>query len=143
MHTQFFESNQQHGRAFLTIGFLAAAFECGGRGLLCSKAFLYSLCFILLYRLRTCFDLILRNLIFVLGGVLRRLAVMFPFPRRVLCRGTSVTSSVFTLQLLRALFQGPLEFLLESVNGAITLLFSELYSPWLTHVANIIPSGRA
>ena len=28
--------------------------------------------------------------------------------------------------------------LLESVHGAITLLFSELYSPWVTQVANII-----
>ena len=44
----------------------------------------------------------------------------------------------FSLQLLRALCQGYLELLLESVHGAITLLFSELYSPWPTQVANII-----
>ena len=64
MQTQFDGRYPQHGRAFLTTGFVAAAFEGGRRGLLCSRAFLYSLCFILLYRRSTCFGFILRNLSF-------------------------------------------------------------------------------
>ena len=63
LHLQFCECNPQHGRAFRTVGFLEDAFEGGRRGLLCSRFFLYSLCFILLYRLCTCFGFILRNLI--------------------------------------------------------------------------------
>ena len=65
LQKQFDGRYPQHGRAFLTTGFVAAAFEGGRRGLLCSRAFLYSLCFTLLYRLRTCFGLILRNLFFL------------------------------------------------------------------------------
>ena len=65
LQTQFDGSYPQHGRAFLATGFVAAAFEGGRRGLLCSRAFLYSLCFILLYRLRTCFGVILRNRTFL------------------------------------------------------------------------------
>ena len=65
MQTQFGGRYPQHGRAFLTTGFVAAAFEDGRRGLLCSRAFLYSLCFILLYRRSTCFGFILRNLSFL------------------------------------------------------------------------------
>ena len=64
MQTQFDGRYPQHGRAFLTADFVAAAFEGGRRGLLCSRAFLYSLCFILLYRRFTCFGSILRNLSF-------------------------------------------------------------------------------
>ena len=66
--TQFGGRYPQHGRAFLTTGFVAVAFEGGRRGLLCSRAFLYFLFFTLSYRLRTCVGLILRNLIF-LGSV--------------------------------------------------------------------------
>ena len=65
MQTQFDGRYPQHGRAFLRTGFVAAAFEGGRRGLLCSRAFLYSLCFDVLYRLRTCFGSILRNLSFL------------------------------------------------------------------------------
>ena len=65
LQTQFDGRYPQHGRAFLTIGFVAAAFEGGRRGLLCSRAFLYSLCFILLYRRNTCFGSTLRNLCFL------------------------------------------------------------------------------
>ena len=65
MHLQFFEFNPQHGRAFLVHGFVLVALEGGGRPLLCSEAFLYFLCFRVLYRLRTCFELILRNLFFL------------------------------------------------------------------------------
>ena len=64
LQTQFDGRYPQHGRAFLTADFVAAAFEGGRRGLLCSRAFLYSLCFILLYRRFTCFGSILRNLSF-------------------------------------------------------------------------------
>ena len=62
LQTQFDARYPQHGRAFLTTGFFAAAFEGVRRGLLCSRASLYPLCFILLYRRRTCFGSILRNL---------------------------------------------------------------------------------
>ena len=62
---QFFDVNPQHGRAFLTVGFVVAAFEGGRQDLLCSRTFLYSLCFALWYRLRTCFGFILRNPIFL------------------------------------------------------------------------------
>ena len=55
MQTQFDGRYPQHGRAFLTTSFIAGVFE-GGR------VFRYSLCFILLYRRRTCFGSILRNL---------------------------------------------------------------------------------
>ena len=69
LHEQFDLKRPQHGRAFLTHGFVAAAvapaFEGGRRGLLCSRAFLYSLCFFLLYRRSTCFGSILRNLSFL------------------------------------------------------------------------------
>ena len=64
MHIQFLECNPQHGGAFLGRAFAASAFEGARRCLRCSKAFLYSLCFILWYRFRTCFGLILRNLLF-------------------------------------------------------------------------------
>ena len=65
LQTLFGARYPQHGRAFLTTGFVAMAFEGGRRGLLCSRAFLYSLCFILLYRRSTCFGFILRNLGFL------------------------------------------------------------------------------
>ena len=66
LHLQFLEFNPQHGRAFLALGFVAFfRLEGGRRGLLCSRAFLYSLCFILLYRRSTCFGFILRNLGFL------------------------------------------------------------------------------
>ena len=65
LQKQFDGSYPQHGRAFLTTGFVVDAFEGGRRGLLSSIAFLYSLCFILWYRRRTCFGSILRNLRFL------------------------------------------------------------------------------
>ena len=65
MQTQFLCRYPQHGRAFLTTDFVAVAFEGLRRGLLCSRAFLYSLCFILLYRRSTCCGSILRNLTFL------------------------------------------------------------------------------
>ena len=65
LQPQFDFRYPQHGRAFLATGFGPATFEGGQRGLLCSGAFLYSLCFILLYRRNNCFGSTLRNLGFL------------------------------------------------------------------------------
>jgi hypothetical protein len=64
VHLQFLEFNPQHGRAFLTVGFsmVLVSVETEQRCLLCSRAFLYSLCFTLLYRVCICLGFILRNL---------------------------------------------------------------------------------
>ena len=55
LQTQLDTTRPQHGRAFLTVGVFV-------QGLLCSRASLYCRCFLVLYRLRTCFGSMLRNL---------------------------------------------------------------------------------